>query len=88
MAIDTITVNLLETVLNPPSIRKVFTTIADMRIADIEKLGVNHPEITPVVLDTLEHADLIGKGASGRRYYVSARGLKVARNMGKLYATL
>jgi hypothetical protein len=82
MAIDIATVNLLQSVLGPPAVRKLFTTIADMRIVDMETLKADYPEAN---LDALQQANLIDVGNSGKRYYVTAKGLKVARDIAKLH---
>ncbi len=84
MEIDTTTVRLLQSVLSSPSTRRLFTTIADSRIADEDNLPHELPlEERKHTLQELKMADLIGRGKQNR-FYVTAKGLKVARDLGKL----
>ena len=85
MTIDTATVRLLDSVLGSPSTRQLFTTIANRRIAAADRLKTDHPGVDlSSDLDALEEADLIGAGKERKSYYVTAKGLKVARDLGKL----
>jgi predicted transcriptional regulator len=83
MAIDTATVHLLSSALGSPVARKLFTTIAKSRIAEIASLKETNPGADQA-LDTLERADLISIGQSGKSYFVTAKGLKVARDLEQL----
>jgi len=83
MAIDTLTVTLLTTVLGSPGIRKLFTSIAKSRIAELTSLKKDNPDADEV-LTVLQGADLIGADRLGEKFYVTARGLKVARDLGNL----
>ncbi len=85
MAIDTITVRLLDSVLSSPSTRQLFTTIANRRIAAEDSLKTDNADANlSDQFHALQDADLIGVGTGLKRYYVTARGLKVARDLGKL----
>ena len=80
MAIDTLTITLLTSVLSSETVSKLFKTIASNRIADkslLEKADSKADE----ALDALQSADLIGAGSGGDKYYVTAKGLKVARDL-------
>jgi hypothetical protein len=83
MAVNTITVSLLNSVLSSATARKLFTTIASRRIAELASLKQNDSDAARE-LEALEDADLIGSAQSGERYYVTAKGLKVARDLEKL----
>lgn len=83
MAIDTATGNLLTSALGSPAARKLFTTIANSRIAEIASLKEANPGAEQE-LDSLERADLISIGRSGKSYFVTAKGLKVARDLEQL----
>jgi hypothetical protein len=83
MAIDTATVNLLSSALGSPGTRKLFTRIANSRIAEIASLKETNPGADQE-LDTLQRADLISIGQSGKSYFVTAKGLKVARDLEQL----
>lgn len=83
MAIDTATVNLLSSALSSPVARKLFTSIANSRIAEIGSLKEANAGAEQA-LDTLERADLISIGRSGKSYFVTAKGLKVARDLEQL----
>jgi hypothetical protein len=83
MEIDTATVNLLSSTLSSPGARKLFTTIANNRISEIASLKEANPGADQE-LDTLERADLISIGRSGKSYFVTAKGLKVARDLEQL----
>jgi hypothetical protein len=82
MAIDTATVTLLNSTLGSPATRRLFTTIAASRIAllaSLKEAGANEEE-----LSALQGADLIGANSSGEKFYVTAKGLKVARDLEQL----
>jgi len=83
MAIDTVTVTLLGSVLGSSVARNLFTTIANRRITEIAPLKATNPDADQE-LDALEKADLIGAAPNGGKYYVTAKGLKVARDLEKL----
>jgi len=83
MVIDAITATLLGTVLGSSGTRSLFTTIANRRIAEAGLLKQDNPDADQQ-LKALENADLIGAGANGEKYYVTAKGLKVARDLEKL----
>jgi hypothetical protein len=80
MEIDTTTLTLLTSVLSSTTVRKLFTTIANSRIAEKSLLKQANPE-PDQALDALKEADLIGSGSDGEKYYVTAKGLKVARDL-------
>ncbi len=83
MAIDTVTVSLLGSVLGSAAARNLFTTIANMRIAEVGPLRAVNPDADQE-LDALQKADLISAAPSGGKYYVTAKGLKVARDLEKI----
>ena len=83
MGIDTLTVTLLSTVLGSPATRDLFKSIARKRIAELATLSVDNPEAAKS-LPALESADLIGADSTGQKYYVTAKGLKVARDIESL----
>jgi hypothetical protein len=84
MAIDTVTVRLLGSVLGSETRKKLFTTVAGSRIADMEQLKKLMPDMEiGSDLDALKSADLIGAGRESK-YYVTAKGLKVARDLEEL----
>jgi hypothetical protein len=83
MAIDTITVMLLKTVLDSSTARKLFTTIATSGIAAAASLEQAGPDVDRQ-LSALQGVDLIGADRSGERFYVTAKGLKVARDLEQL----
>jgi len=80
MAVDTVTFTLLTSVLSSEAVRKLFKTIANSRIADKSALTEADPQADQA-LDVLQSADLIGAGADGEKFYVTAKGLKVARDL-------
>ena len=84
MAINTSTVQLLTTTLASDLRRKLFSAVVQSRIAGEGKLK----EISPnddigSDLEALKSADLIGVGGESQ-YYVTATGLKVARDLKEL----
>jgi hypothetical protein len=83
MAIDAVTVTLLGSVLGSSAARDLFKTIARRRIAETAPLKAENPGADQE-LEALERADLIGSASSGEKYYVTARGLKVARDLEKI----
>jgi hypothetical protein len=83
MAIDTVTASLLGSALASSLARRLFTTIANSRIAETAPLKEANPG-SDQELDALEKADLISPASSGKKYYVTAKGLKVARDLEKI----
>lgn len=83
MAIDVNTVSLLNSVLSATGARKLFETIATRRIAEKFMLRAEGAEVDRE-LHALTDADLIGAGANGDKYFVTAKGLRVARDLEKL----
>jgi len=83
MAIDTITATLLGSVLGSSVTRDLFTTIAKRRIAETAPLMAANPDADHG-LEALKNADLIDASPNGAKYYVTAKGLKVARDLEKL----
>lgn len=83
MGFDAGTVTLLNSVLGSAEVRKLFTTIAAKRIAEAATLKQGHPDADQD-LGLLKDADLIDSAQSGEKYYVTAKGLKVARDLEKL----
>jgi len=82
-AVDSSTILLLSSVLAKSGIRKLFTTIANKRIAEGASLDTS--DATAVEgLNQLQEADLIAAGQGGDTYYVTAKGLKVARDLENL----
>jgi hypothetical protein len=83
MVIETVTGTLLGSVLSSAATRSLFKVIADKRIAEKAALmAINsNPEAD---LAALVGADLIGSAPSGEKYYVTAKGLKVARDLEKI----
>ncbi len=82
MGIDAVTVTLLNTTLVSPAARKLFTTIASRRIAllaSLREAGANDEELA-----ALKGADLIEANSNGEKFYVTAKGLKVARDLDML----
>jgi hypothetical protein len=83
MMIDVQTVALLNSVLGSSNPRRLFTAIAKKGIAESASLSQDDSDAAKQ-LDALEAADLIGSAKGGARYYVTAKGLKVARDLKKL----
>lgn len=83
MAIDTVTVTLLNSTLGSPTARKLFTRIAANQIALYPALKEASPNADEE-LSALQSADLIGADSSGQKFYVTAKGLKVARDLQQL----
>jgi predicted transcriptional regulator len=77
------TVTLLGSVLGSSAVRNLFKTIAGRRIAETAPLKAENP-CADQALEALEKADLIGAASSGEKYYVTAKGLKVARDLEKI----
>jgi hypothetical protein len=84
MAIDATTVVLLETTLKAPASRKLFAAIATSRIATAETIKTQVLQSPDEALSALKAADLIGEDTKGTKYYVTAKGLKVARDLESL----
>jgi hypothetical protein len=83
VAIDAITVTLLSTVLGSTAARDLFKSIARKRIAEMTTLKADNPEAAKS-LPALQSADLIGADSTGEKVYVTAKGLKVARDIESL----
>jgi len=83
MGIDTVTLTLLKTILDSSTTRKLFTTIAASQIAELASLREASPNAAEE-LSVLQGADLIGADRSGQKFYVTAKGLKVARDLEQL----
>ncbi|MGO4879768.1 MAG: hypothetical protein ACLP59_02970 [Bryobacteraceae bacterium] len=82
MAIEAVTGSLLGSVLASPAARNPFTLIVNKRIA--EKGALPATSDSQAALAALESADLIGSARGGEKYFVTAKGLKVARDLDKL----
>jgi hypothetical protein len=82
MAIETVTGTLLGSVLASSVARNLFTLIANRRIA--ERGTLSRTIDSQAALDALESADLISSARAGEKYYVTAKGLKVARDLEKI----
>jgi hypothetical protein len=85
MATNPVALDLLVSILRSPSARKLFTTIAANRIAEVTQLRAADPNVDRELIE-LQSNDLIGAG-SGEKYYVTAKGLKVARLLENLPAS-
>jgi hypothetical protein len=83
MAFDTTTVSLLTSVLASSAIRDFFKDIARQRFGEIDSLRAKN-EKADQELRILEQADLIGVAPNQTKYYVTAKGLKVARDLENL----
>jgi hypothetical protein len=84
MAIETVTGTLLGNVLASSGARSLFTLIANRRIAEKNTLLKAGDADSQAALDALEGADLINSVPGGEKYYVTAKGLKVARDLEKI----
>ncbi len=90
MVVNKITVDLLNTTLASPESRQLFRRIAARRIEEVSSLQKDFPETeeNPSALtgklDALKDDDLIGFGSSKDKLYVTAKGLKVARDLKEL----
>jgi len=80
MSIDAFTFTLLGSVLRPATTRELFRKIANSRIAEATQLKADDPAADQD-LGILQSADLIASGSNGSKYYVTAKGLKVARDL-------
>ncbi len=78
-------VNLLQTILKPDSVRKIFKLIVSKRIANkagLEATSVDGEGIrVDSILQTLTEADLISPNKSGSKIVPSAKGLLVAEDL-------
>jgi hypothetical protein len=83
MALDTVTATVLRTVLTSDALKKLFKTVAASRIAEKDALTRVIPDESDAdqQLNTLAQADLIGASTDGQKYFVTAKGLKVARDL-------
>jgi hypothetical protein len=100
MGVDTNTVILLKSILASDSLRKIFRTVAENRIAtkdDLIKVVQSAPESEAAAsgspdpesqLNALTEADLIGVSSDRQKYYVTAKGLKVASDLNQLSGEL
>ena len=68
MEIDTTTLTLLTSVLSSTTVRKLFTTIANSRIAEKSLLKQANPE-PDQALDALKEADLITSRREGQQIW-------------------
>jgi hypothetical protein len=82
MQLDVITIAALTGTLSTAGARKLFTTIANKRIAEKSTLRIAD-RAGDQELEALVDADLIG-AAPGEKYFVTAKGLKVARDLEKI----
>lgn len=83
MAIEAVTATLLGSLFSSSAVRSLFTLIANRRIAEKATLRASNP--TPEAdLAALVEADLISSAAGGEKYYVTAKGLRVARDLEKI----
>lgn len=83
MAIDVVTFSLLGSTLASSAARNLFKSIVNRRIAEKSSLQVDSADADQE-LDALEKADLIGAAPGGDKYFVTAKGLKVARDLEQL----
>jgi hypothetical protein len=82
--VNTVTASLLGSVLGTPAVRNLFTLVANRRIAEKATLPkANDPDVKAALV-TLESADLINLSRNGEKYFVTAKGLKVARDLEKI----
>jgi predicted transcriptional regulator len=86
MGLDTASATVLQSVLTSDTLRKLFKTVADRRIAEKDALAKVVPKESDAdqQLSTLAQADLIGASTDGKKYFVTAKGLKVARDLDNL----
>jgi len=85
MQIETVTGSLLGSVLASSVAHNLFKLIANRRIAEKNTLlKTDDPDSSQAALDALESADLINSAGDGQKYYVTAKGLKVARDLEKI----
>jgi hypothetical protein len=78
MDIDPATFSVLTSTLGSSVTRDLFRTIVNRRIAAKAPLQAANPNADQE-LDALERADLISPAPNGEKYFVTAKGLKVAR---------
>jgi hypothetical protein len=78
--VDSATITVLTSILKTKTIRELFKTIANSRIAERSALEKADPGADEA-LGVLEKADLIGAASDGKKFYVTAKGLKVARDL-------
>jgi hypothetical protein len=83
MAIDAVTLSLLTSALGSSATRKLFKTIVNFRIVDATSLKKDNPDADQA-LTALRDADLISSAAD--KYFVTAKGLKVARDLEQIPA--
>lgn len=82
MATD-LTISLLTSALGSSAARALFKAIVNSRIADkasLRKVDSNPDE----TLAALTEADLISAAPDGNKYFVTAKGLKVARDLERI----
>jgi hypothetical protein len=83
MGVDTVTVALLSSTLASQAVRQLFAKIAGNRIANLDSLKTEVPGADEQIA-ALKDADLVGLGDSGKNLYVTAKGMKVARDLEKI----
>jgi hypothetical protein len=81
MTIDAVTYSFLSS--GSTLAKTLFKMVADRRIVAKAALQAVDPAAERD-LNALQDADLIGVGSSGEKYYVTAKGLKVARDLENL----
>jgi hypothetical protein len=84
MAMD-VTFQLLRSVLSSTATLDLFKSIATSRIAEKSTLKAANADVDHE-LDALKEADLIDTAPNGEKYFVTAKGLKVARDLEKIPA--
>jgi hypothetical protein len=88
MAVASVTATLLTSILGSPEVRKMFRAVADQRIAQKAALVNSNSEDGKQQqeneLQELQKAGLIGLAQETGKYYVTAMGLKVARDLESL----
>jgi len=85
MGIDTSTVALLQSTLATERTRRLFRDIAARRIVSASQLIHTSPTTeTDNELKSLQEANLIDLASENAVYYVTAKGLKVARDIAKI----
>jgi predicted transcriptional regulator len=83
MPIAAVTATLLGSLFSSSSVRSLFTLIANKRIAEKATLKASAPTVE-ADLAALVEADLISSAPDGEKYYVTAKGLGVARDLDKI----
>jgi hypothetical protein len=86
MDVDASSADLLHSVLSSEARRKLFRIVVNRRIAPKEELLTRDDPDASRELDALTQSDLIGVSSDGEKYFVTATGLKIARDLNKLAA--